>query len=963
MMYRHLVFAVMMICGAGNMTPAQQPCQPPALVAPSPESNMFTEEQEADLGDAMAERAEKNYRIIEDETVTAYLNQIGQRLVRHLPPNNLRFRFAVVDLPDANAFVLPGGRVYVTRKLIALAKNEDEIAGVIGHEIGHALAHHSALRMTRIFRELLGVTQLKDRRDVFDKYNQYVENIARMSKGLRQSASSEKNQLMADQISLFAAAAAGYEPQGLANLFDRMTENKGDTGSFFSDLFGTTRPEAKRVREMLKDAATVSPACIEAHSASLVEEFQRWQSAIVNYTGLGRKESLHGVVKKITLEPPLRGDINLLRFSPDGRYVLAQDDSGINVLRHEPFAPLFRIDAPEALPAQFSPDSQDVVFTTDALRVEVWSIAEQKLKSAREMFIRKGCLQSLVSPDGKTLACLDTDLDLNLYDVQTGQVVIQKKSFYTPDLRTIQLFQLLATLQSEDFAFSDFISKFDWITMHFSPDGRYFAAGTRGTYYGATGYGQVQVEGSLIIYPKSSVVVNQSAFAFDFTTRQPVSLGGSLKKLIVGGFVFVGPDRLFGLDREDPKNSALVTFPAGTVIDRVPMTAHKLDAPTRGNYLLIRPMKEYAVAAVDLTTKTIFKSYKKAAFDFYDQEFIAELLNGEIGLYGAAKNDLHAKVMLPRNPLGRLRAATLSADWQWLAVSERSRGAVWNLANGERLFHMRGFRGSHFGNDAMLYADFPKLEKVERSVARLDLRRSEAVAGPDIKEEHLTQYGPFAVTLKPAKEGGSYRENVTLEVSNVENGVVLWSRPFAKEAPQIWVDTPGQTMTLAWTVSSEAAKAIIKGDAALSQRLVTIKEKEGDYLLVALDARTGKERGRLFVETGKGSFRITSIQAAGDWIVISDTLNRVLVYALASGEQKGKVFGGHAAISPESRLLAVENEAGKLTIYDLASMEKRDQLIFSSPVSLARFSADGRKLFALTANQAAYVLDVATPPR
>jgi hypothetical protein len=948
MMYRHLVFAVMMICCLAFITPAQQPCHPPALVAPSPESNMFTEEQEADLGDAMAERAEKNYRIIEDESVTAYLNQIGQRIVRHLPPNNLRFRFAVVDLPDANAFVLPGGRVYVTRKLIALAKNEDEIAGVIGHEIGHALAHHSALRMTRIFRELLGVSHLKDRRDVFDKYNQYVENIARMPKSLRQSASGEKNQLMADQIGLFAAAAAGYEPQGLANLFDRMTENKGDTGSFFSDLFGTTRPEAKRVREMLKDAATVSPACIEAHSASLVEEFQRWQSAVVNYSGLGRKESLHGVVKKITLEPPLRGDINLLRFSPDGRYVLAQDDSGINVLTHAPFAPLFRIDAPEAQPAKFSPDSQEVVFTTAALRVEVWSIAEQKLKSAREMFIRKGCLQSLVSPDGKTLACLDTDLDLDLYDVQTGQVIIQKKSFYTPDLRSIMLFRLLATLQSEDFDFSDFISKFDWITMHFSPDGRYFVAGAHSNILSR-------------MNATTRVYIDNSAFAFDFTTRQPVSLGGSLKRLIAGGFVFVGPERLFGLDREDPKNSALVTFPAGAVIDHVPMTANKLDAPTRGNYLLLRPMKEYAVAAVDLTTKTIFKSYKKAAFDFYDQEFIAELLNGEIGLYGVEKNDLHAKVVLPRNPLGRLRAATLSADWQWLAVSERSRGAVWNLANGERIFHVRGFRGSHFGNDVALYADFPKLEKVERSVARLDLRQREVVAGPDIKEERLTQYGPLAVTLKPAKEGGSYRVNIILEVSNVENGSVLWSRPFAKEAPQVWMDTPGQTMTLAWAVSSEAAKAIIKGDAALSQRLATIKEQEGDYLLVVLDARTGKERGRLFIETGKGSFRISSIQAAGNWIVISDTLNRVLVYQLASGEQKGKVFGGRAAISQESQLLAVENEAGKLTIYDLASMEKRDQLIFSSPVSLARFSADGKKLFALTANQAVYVLDVTAP--
>jgi WD40 repeat protein len=961
MIYRHLVFAVMMICGATNLTPAQQPCHPPALMAPSSESNMFTEEQEADLGDAMAERAEKDYRIIEDETVTAYLNQIGQRIVRHLPPNNFRFRFAVADLPEANAFVLPGGRVYVTRKLIALAKSEDELAGVIGHEIGHALAHHSALRMTRIFRELLGVTQLKDRRDVFDKYNRYVENIARMSKSLRQSASSEKNQLMADQIGLFAAAAAGYDPQGNAKLFDRLAETKGNTGSFFSDLFGTTNANAKRLREMLKDSAAIPPACIEARAVMAAAEFQRWQTEVVNYIGLGRKEALHGVVKKITLEPPLRGDINLLRFSPDGRYVLAQDDSGINVLTHEPFAPLFRIDALEAQPAQFSPDSQEVIFTTAALRVEVWSIAEQKLKSAREMFVRKGCLQSLISPDGKTLACLDTDLDLNLYDVQSGEVVIQKKSFYTPDLRSLTLFQLLATVQSEDFDFSDFISKFDWITMHFSPDGRYFAAGTRSTYYGATNSEYLRAGDTLIINPRRSIVVNHNVFAFDFTTRQPLAVEGSLKKLIVGGFVFVGPDRLFGLDLENPKNSALVTFPAGAVIDHVPMTANKLDAPTRGNYLLIRPMKDYAVAAVDLATKTIFKSYKKAAFDFYEQEFIAELLNGEIGLFGVEKNDLHAKVVLPRKPLGRLRAAALSADWQWLAVSERSRGAVWNLESGERIFHVRGFRGSHFGKGAALYADFPKLDQAERSITRLDLRRREVASGTDIKEEHMRQYGPLAVTIKPAKEGGSYRENIILEVSNIEGGNVLWSRPFAKETPQVWMDTLEQTMTLAWVVSSDAAKAIIKGDAALSQRLATMKESEGDYLLVALDARTGKERGRLLVATGKGSFKLSSIQVAGDWIVISDTLNRVLVYQLASGQQKGKVFGGRAAVSQESKLLAVENEAGKLAIYDLDSMEKRDQFIFSSPVSLARFSADGKKLLVLTANQAAYVLDVAGP--
>jgi Peptidase family M48 len=961
MMYRHLAFAVMIICGAMSLTPAQQPCRPSALVAPTPENNMFTDEQEADLGDAVAEQVERDERIIEDETVTAYLNQLGQRLVRHLPPNQFRFRFAIVDQPDANAFALPGGRVYVTRKLIALARNEDELAGVIGHEIGHALAHHSALYLTRVFREMFSVKRLNDRRDVFDRYHQFVENVARIPKRLREDTSDEKHQEAADRIGLYAAAAAGYDPRGNANFFDRITENKGKTGSFLSNLFGMTRPEAKRLREMLKDAAAIPPACVEARSTKFAEEFQRWQSEVVNYTGLGRKEALHAVVKKITLEPPLRGDINRLRFSPDGRYVLAQDDAGINVLTHEPLAPLFRINAPEAQPAQFSPDSQDIIFATAALRVEVWNIAEQKLKSAREMFIRKDCLQSLVSPDGKTLACLDGALDLNLYDIETGQVVIQQKSFYHPDRYTLSEFQFMAISQSHDLAAGDFLPKFDWITMHFSPDGRYFAAGTRTTYYGIASSERINTKGIPIFQPSVSRIANHNAFAFDFATRQPVPLDEALKKLIIGGFVFVGADRLFGLDPENPRNSALVTFPAGAVIDRVPLSADRLDAPTRGNYLLIRPLKDYAVGAVDLATKTIFKSYKKDAFDFYDQEFIAELLNGEIGLYGVEKNDLHASVVLPRSPLGRLRAASLSADWQWLAVSERSRGAVWNLANGERVFHVRGFRGSYFGKDAALYADFPKFEKAERNITRLDLQRREIAAGPDIKETSMRQYGPLAVTIKPAKEGGTFFENVILEVNDIESRRLLWSRSFNKERPQVWIDTLEQAMTLVWVVSSNAAKAIIKGDAALSRRLATMKESEGDYLLVALDARTGKERGRLLVATGNGSFKLLSIQVAGDYIVISDSLNRVLVYGLAGGEQKGKVFGARAAVSQESKLLAVENEAGKLAIYDLDSMEKRDQFIFSSPLVLARFSADGKKLFALTANQAAYVLDVAGP--
>ena len=125
-----------------------------------------------------------------------------------------------------------------------------------------------------------------------------------------------------------------------------------------------------------------------------------------------------------------------------------------------------------------------------------------------------------------------------------------------------------------------------------------------------------------------------------------------------------------------------------------------------------------------------------------------------------------------------------------------------------------------------------------------------------------------------------------------------------------------------------------------------------------LDAKTGNSLGRLLIETGKGSFRLANVFSAGDWVVLTDTQNRVLVYSLKSGDLKGRFFGGYATIGLATNLLCVENEIGKLALYDLNTMEKRDEFVFSSSLSLLRFNADGTRLFVLTSNQQVYVLDV-----
>jgi hypothetical protein len=327
------------------------------------------------------------------------------------------------------------------------------------------------------------------------------------------------------------------------------------------------------------------------------------------------------------------------------------------------------------------------------------------------------------------------------------------------------------------------------------------------------------------------------------------------------------------------------------------------------------------------------------------------------------KNELAATALLSNFTLGRLRVAELSPDMKWLVLSTRSRGGVWNLSKGEAALNLRGFDGGFITDDGYFYGDFPKYETAERNVAKFNLANGEVVPGAKIEANSARQMGQYLLITKSAKpdvkenDKIEYGKNVIVEMHDARDQGLLWSKTYPKESPRIWV-APGQgTAALLWNLKDDAAQAEIRNDSRLSRQLSTMKEKEGDYFLQILDARSGNPLGQLLIETGKGSFRLSNVFAAGEWVIIADTQNRVLVYSLKSGELKGRVFGRFATVSPSAELLCVENESGQLSIYSLATMEKRDQFIFSSPVSLIRFSPDGKRLFVLTSNQIAYVLD------
>ena len=108
-----------------------------------------------------------------------------------------------------------------------------------------------------------------------------------------------------------------------------------------------------------------------------------------------------------------------------------------------------------------------------------------------------------------------------------------------------------------------------------------------------------------------------------------------------------------------------------------------------------------------------------------------------------------------------------------------------------------------------------------------------------------------------------------------------------------------------------------------------------------------------------------SVISEGDWLVLYDSEDRVLVYSIATGELRQRFFGRNAALNPGGNELAVENFPGEITIYDLTTGDAKGAVTIPGRASFVRFNADGSRLFILSSIQTGYILDpkAVTKPR
>ena len=888
----------------------QQGCRQPTVPPTPAGANIFDDEREVDLGDAIAQQIEPWFRVTDEPAVTAYLAQVGDRIVRQLPLSHLHFRYYLVDLATPNAFSVAGGRIYVSRKLVAFVKSEDELAGVLGHEMGHIVTHQTAIETSARFEAVLGVRKVSDRRDVFARYNELLASWRRNPRAFRESAKhGEGSQEDADRVGLEAVAAAGYNPRGLPDFFDRAMELRGKTGGWLSDLLGGTPPNTRRLREMLKGIEGLAQACSKPRPAGADKEFGAWQAAVIQYSGWKRREVLDGLLSKVALEP-LRASLSQVKFSPDARYILAQDADKIYLLSRQPLTFLFSIDALDARPAMFTPDSRSVVWFNTSLHVEKWDIDTQKRVAAYEPGVAKGCGGTALAADGKTLACEGSDSTLRLLDVATGKVLFEKKGF-----RPISLFPSRGMLMAI-------------YGMAFSPDGRYFLAGNGG-----------------------------SAFGYDTQAGSEFSLRGAIKKVASFGFVFAGADGLVGWDADTRYQLDWVSFPEGKLLWHVPCPRTVFTAVTAGDYVLLSHSKDEGVDVVDLASGKSAWGYKTRGLDIYGQVAAGEFRNGEVGVFETkTRNDL-ASLKLPGGDLTTIKVAAVTGDLKWLAISARKRSTIWNLETGKAAYQMREFNGAYLDRDAF-FGDFPKYGEAPRRIVACELVRREIDPMTSIEDEHAQQHGRYLVVTKPGETG--LGRDVTHEVRDVTSGQTLWTRHFPKEAPVLAVEPVEGTINLMWAGEAGAVAEELKSFPKLAAQYEVAKDRKWLIFVEEVEARTGKPLGALLVDTNHGSFTILDNFSVGDWLCFANALGQVVVYSYSTGEKIGQAMGTIPEVAKASGLMCVRSNPDQLALYDIASMELVHEYSFPSPIAFKAFSQDGKRLLVLTADQTAYQIDVSS---
>lgn len=225
-------------CKLGELTPEQIGQIAGSVQTIGQAARPMSDSEEYYVGRAVAARLLATYPLYRNKRQTDYINLVGQTLALHsdVPTTYGGYHFALLDSSEINAFACPGGTILITRGMLATLKNEDELAAVLAHEIGHVI-HRDGIAAIRSARwsevlTLIGgqAAQEFGSKEAARLASLFEGSIDDVVKTLVVNGYGRDQELAADRSALFILGAAGYDPQGLLGYLQRL-EQAGQSSS------------------------------------------------------------------------------------------------------------------------------------------------------------------------------------------------------------------------------------------------------------------------------------------------------------------------------------------------------------------------------------------------------------------------------------------------------------------------------------------------------------------------------------------------------------------------------------------------------------------------------------------------------------------------------------------------------------------------------------------------------------
>ena len=237
-----------------------------------------SQEKEMAIGRQLALEVEQQAKMVEDEMVTEYINRVGQNIVLHSDAK-IPFTIKVIDSDEVNAFALPGGFFFVNKGLILGADNESELAGAMAHEIAHVCARHAMENQGK--GTLLNYGLLAGIIFTGGIAGTVLQNTAGIAQALAFFKFSRGAEEEADRLGVQYLYASGYDPTGMATMFEKLSsQNKKKPGTI-AKLF-SSHPQSIERRDT--SLALVSRFPEKEEYVISTSEFQRVKNYLLRIT-------------------------------------------------------------------------------------------------------------------------------------------------------------------------------------------------------------------------------------------------------------------------------------------------------------------------------------------------------------------------------------------------------------------------------------------------------------------------------------------------------------------------------------------------------------------------------------------------------------------------------------------------------------------------------------------------------